>query len=76
VNLEREEHAQMLLSQCNSFYKKERKRNLLIFLLFIDYEKAYDNLNRNLLYKILQDDKIPPQLIKAIKSKNKKQKFP
>jgi hypothetical protein len=55
--------------------EKRKEFNLPIFLLFIDYEKAYNNPNRNLLWKILQDDKIPPQLIKAIQNLYKETNF-
>jgi hypothetical protein len=55
--------------------EKRKEFNLPIFLLLTDYEKAYDNLNRNLLWKILHVDKIPPQLIKAIQNLYKETKF-
>jgi len=30
--------------------EKRKENNLLLFLLFIDYEKAYDNVNRETSY--------------------------
>jgi hypothetical protein len=48
--------------------QKRREFNLPTFLLFINCEKAYDDLNCNILWKILQEDNIPSQLIEAIKS--------
>ena len=37
-----------------------------IFLLFIDYEKAYDNVNRDKLWEMM-DNKIPNYLLNTIK---------
>jgi hypothetical protein len=34
----------------------------------VDYEKAYDNLNRRKLWQILREENIPTQLLKAIQS--------
>jgi hypothetical protein len=41
--------------------------DLPTYLLFIDYEKAYDNLNHGKIWKILTEEKIPPYPIEAIK---------
>lgn len=49
--------------------------NLLIFLLFIGCEKAYDNLNRNILWKIIQADNTP-EPIEAINSSYKDTEMP
>ena len=46
--------------------EKRREHNLLLFLLFIDYEKAYDNVNRDKLWEMM-DNKIPNCLLNAIK---------
>jgi hypothetical protein len=45
---------------------EKRKHNLPLFLLFIDYEKAYDNVNRDKLWEIM-DNKIPNYLQNKIK---------
>jgi hypothetical protein len=45
----------------------KRVENLPTYLLFIDYEKAYDNLNHCKVWKILTEEKIPPYPIEAIK---------
>jgi hypothetical protein len=44
--------------------RKEHKSPL--FLLFIDYEKAYDNVNRDKLWAKM-DNKIPNYLLNIIK---------
>jgi hypothetical protein len=46
--------------------ERTKKHNLLLFLLFIDYEKAYDNVNRDMLWKVMEE-KIPNSLLKTIK---------
>jgi hypothetical protein len=51
---------------------KRREQNLPTYPLFIDYEKAFDSLNRDRIWKILAEEKIPPHLIEAIKSLYKK----
>jgi hypothetical protein len=45
---------------------KRKEHNLPLFLLFIDYEKAYDNVNRDKLWKAMEE-KIPNSLLKTIK---------
>ena len=47
--------------------EKRREHNLPLFLLFIDYEKAYDNVSRGKLWEIM-DNKIPNYLLNTIKS--------
>jgi hypothetical protein len=46
----------------NQILHKRREENLPIYLLFIDYEKAYYSLNHDKIYKILTEEKIPPHL--------------
>ena len=48
--------------------EKRREYNLPLYLLFVDYEKAYDNINRQTLWEILKEYHIPLSLIEAIKS--------
>jgi len=38
--------------------EKRREHNLPLFLLFVDYEKAYDNVSRDKLWEMM-DNKIP-----------------
>ena len=46
--------------------EKRKEHNLPLFLLFIDYEKAYDNVNRDKLWEAM-DNKIPNYLLNTIK---------
>ena len=46
--------------------EKKKEHNLPLFLLVIDYEKAYDNLNRAKLSEMM-DNKIPNYLLNTIK---------
>ena len=46
--------------------EKRKENNLPLFLLFIDYEKAYDNVNRDKLWEMM-DNKIPNYLLNTIK---------
>ena len=47
--------------------EKRKEHNLLLFLLFIDYEKAYSNVNRDKLWEMM-DNKVPNCLLNKIKS--------
>ena len=54
--------------------EKRREFNLQTHLLFIDYEKAFDNIKRQILFNILKSRHIPDTLLKAtvdIYTKNK-----
>jgi hypothetical protein len=46
--------------------EKRKEHNLPLVLLFIDYEKAYDNVNRHKLWEMM-DNKIPNYLLNTIK---------
>jgi hypothetical protein len=46
--------------------EKRREFNLETHLLFVDYEKAFDNLQRHILFNILKSRHIPDALLKAI----------
>jgi len=46
--------------------EKRKEHNLLLFLLFINYEKAYDNVNRDKLWEMM-DNKTPNYLLNRIK---------
>ena len=45
---------------------KRKEHNLPLFLLFIDCEKAYENVNRDKLWEMM-DNKIPNYLLNTIK---------
>ena len=46
--------------------EKRKEHNLPLFLLFIDYEKAYNNVNRDKLWEMM-DNKIQYYLLNTIK---------
>ena len=46
--------------------EKRKEHNLLLFLLFIDYEKVFDNVNRDKLWE-MRDNKIPNYLLNTMK---------
>jgi len=46
--------------------EKRKEHNLQLFLLFIGYEKAYDNVNRDKLWEMM-DNKFPKYLLNTIK---------
>jgi hypothetical protein len=46
--------------------EKRKEQNLPLFLLFIDYEKAYDNVNRDKLWEMMEN-RIPNYLLNTIK---------
>jgi len=46
--------------------EKRKEHNLPLFLLFIDYAKAYINVNRYKLWE-MRDNKIPKYLLNTIK---------
>jgi hypothetical protein len=46
--------------------EKSREWNTKLYLLFIDFEKAFDSIDRDILGKILKYFRIPERLIKMI----------
>lgn len=52
----------------NQIIEKHREHNLPTYIIFIDYEKAFDNVCRNKLWIIMKQKGIPQHLISAIKS--------
>ena len=46
--------------------EKRKEHNLLLFLLFIDYEKVFDSVNRDKLWEMM-DNKIPNYLLNTMK---------
>jgi hypothetical protein len=47
--------------------EKIKEHNLPLFILFVDYEKAYDNVNRGKLWEIMENN-VPNYLLNTIKS--------
>jgi len=54
--------------------EKGKEHNLPLFLLFIDYEKAYDNISRDKLWEMMAN-KIPNYLLNIIKCIYRNTKF-
>jgi len=54
--------------------EKRKEHNFPLFLSFIDYEKAYDNVNRDKLREMM-DNKIPNYLLNTIKCIYRNTKF-
>lgn len=48
--------------------EKRKEFNLPTFFAFIDYEKAFDRVDRSILWKILENKGIPSHLIRVIQS--------
>jgi hypothetical protein len=46
--------------------EKLREFNLPTFILLVDYEKAYDSLNRGKLWQILREEGMSTLLLKSI----------
>ena len=51
--------------------EKQVKYNEEMHLCFIDLEKAYDNVNRYKLFKIIPEHKISPKMIRIIQKLHK-----
>ena len=54
---------------------KRREYNLPTYILFIGYEKGYENVNQEILRKILTDNGIPTNITAAIQSLYKNTKI-
>jgi hypothetical protein len=67
--LGKEEARRMSHLHFNKLSKKEEcSTSQHLYYSFFDYEKAYDNLNREKLWQILKEEDIQPQLIRAMQS--------
>jgi hypothetical protein len=51
----------------HQIFEKIKEFNLPTYILFLDYEKAYDKINRKLLWTILREASVPMNLIKAMR---------
>jgi hypothetical protein len=49
-----------------SLIEKRREYNLETHLLFVEYEKAFDSIQRQVLFDILKSRNIPDTLLKAV----------
>ena len=52
----------------NQIIEKRSEFNLETHIAFIDFQKAFDSVNRTKLWEILQESGYPPHLIKVVKS--------
>ena len=48
-------------------HELERKAGVALFLYFIDAPKAYDSVDRNVLWQVLSRLGVPPQMITVIR---------
>ena len=46
--------------------KTERKTGVFLFMYFVDLQKAYDTVDRTLLWQVLTRIGVPPQMIEVI----------
>jgi hypothetical protein len=46
--------------------EKRKEHNLPLYILFVDFAKAYDNVNRDKLWKMMEN-KVPNYLLNTIK---------
>jgi hypothetical protein len=51
---------------CLKLLTEKREYNLDMHLLFLDYEKAFDSVQRQILFNILEAKKFPDKLLQAI----------
>ena len=66
MDYKRKCHAQIQHSGLKLRIEKRREFNLETHLLFIGYEKAFDKIQRQILFNILKSRHIPDTLLKAI----------
>jgi hypothetical protein len=57
----------MRFSAFSRYERKKCKYSGMVYLLFIDFKKAYDSIKREVLYNILVEFCIPKKLVKIIK---------
>ena len=62
LDLEKAEEPEIILPTSVGSSKKQRSSRKNIYFCFIDYAKAFDYVDHNKLWKILQEMGIPDQL--------------
>ena len=62
LNLEKAEEPEIKLPTCTGSWKKQESSRKNMYFCFIDYAKAFDCVDHNKLWKILQEMEIPPDL--------------
>ena len=63
LGLEKAEEPQIKLPTSAKSLKKQESSRKNIYFYFIDYAKAFDCVDHNILWKILQEIEIPDHLI-------------
>ncbi|KAJ3604479.1 hypothetical protein NHX12_029219 [Muraenolepis orangiensis] len=51
---------------CASLVEQSLEWNSPLYINFIDYEKAFDSVDREILWKLLRHDGVPKKLISLI----------
>ena len=51
-----------------SYYKLSRQKKRKIYVVFIDYKKVFDSINRNAQWKILEQNDIDGKILAFLKS--------
>ena len=70
MNLEKAEEPEIKLpTSSGSLKKQENSRKKNIYFCFIDYDKAFDCVDHNKLWKILQEMGIPDHLTYLLRNK-------
>ena len=70
MNLEKAEEPEIKLpTSAGSLKKQENSRKKNIYFCFIDYDKAFDCVDHNKLWKILQEMGIPDHLTYLLRNK-------
>ena len=64
---EEESHASTTFSRYGRFWNKAQNGTVQIYIAFIDFEKAFDSLHRESLWRILRHYGIPQKMVNVIK---------
>ena len=56
-----------MMSTVRRLQELERKARVPLLLCFIDLQKAYDSVDRTLLWQVLARFEVPPQMIRVIR---------
>jgi len=69
INVDSDATSQLLIiySAFVKYLKKKWEYNEAVYQLFIDFEKAYDSVRREILYIILIEFGVPRKLVRLIK---------
>ena len=48
--------------------EKAIEKDMKVYMVFVDLEKAYDNVSRNKLWKVLEEYEVKGKLLRAIQA--------